>query len=172
MPGELGGGRCAGRLEAPGIGGVKSRPASAGERLEQVVRIAQAGSRGVRAGQVDQRNTLILQGISRGSEPVQGEAGDPVRPQHECYNTALPAGGSGVARPGLRSLDDDDQDGARLAGLRVRGNGRVHRGADEPHFPLGRSSVRQQRFDAVGHERDHQHHQQRQHQHDASAGVS
>ena len=138
----------------------------AGERREEVVRVAQAGPGRVGAGQVDQRNPLILQGISRRREPVEGESGDPVRPQHECYNTALPAGGPGIARPGPRSLDDVDQDGPRLARPRVRGDGRVHRGADEPHFPWGRSCARRQRLDRVDHQRDHQ---QRQHHRDAGA---
>src|SRR6185436_10951771 len=104
VPGELADDRRAGRREAPRIGCVVEA-GPAGERLEEVVRVAQAGPGRIGTGQVDQRNTLILQGIPRGREPVEGEAGDPVRPQHGCYNTALPAGVWGIARPGPRSLD-------------------------------------------------------------------
>ena len=159
VAGELGADRRAGGEEAPRIGCVVET-GPAGERPEEVVRVAQAGASRVGAGQVDQRNSLILQGIPRHREPVEGESGDPVRPRHECYNTALPAGDPGIARPGSRSLDDVDQDGPRLARPRVRGDGRVYRGADEPHFPWGRSFARRQRLDRVDHQRDHQ---QRQH---------
>ena len=99
VPGELGADRRAGREEAPRIGGVVAGRPGRRAGASRSSGIAQAGPGRVGAGQVDQRNPLILQGISRCREPVEGETGDPVRPQHGCYNTALPAGGPGRRSP-------------------------------------------------------------------------